>query len=48
MLLGILISYIIHKLFAHESQFEKDMNELIKEEKEILHKQSFKDYFRKA
>lgn len=48
MLIGALVSYIIHKLFAHESQFEKDMNELIKEEKEVLRTQRFEDYFEKA
>lgn len=48
MLIGALVSYIITKLFAHESQFEKDMNELIEEEKEVLKNQSYRDYFGKA
>lgn len=48
MLIGALVSYIITKLFAHESKFEREMNELIKEEKEVLKTQGYKDYFGQA
>lgn len=48
MLIGALVSYIIIKVFAHESKFEREMNELIKEEKETLKTQSYKEYFGQA
>lgn len=48
MLIGALASYIIVKLFAHKSKFERGMDELIKEEKETLKTQSYKDYFGQA
>lgn len=48
MLIGALVSYIITKLFMHETSFEKEMNELIKEEKEVLKSQSYEQYFGRA
>lgn len=48
MLIGTLVAYILTKVFAHETKTEKEISEMIKEEKEVLRTQRFEDYFEKA